>query len=93
VFFTAPASQGGTATITATSGSASGQTTVNVNCGTAATATTAPPPTVAPGGVITPPSTGDAGLAGGNAGWVYLLWGAIGALVAMGAVAIVRVRS
>ena len=94
VFFTAPANQGGTATITAVSGSASGQTTVTVNCGTAATATTAPPPTVSPGGgVISPPNTGDAGLAASSNGWTALAAVGFLVLVTIGALAIVRVRA
>ena len=68
-FFTAPSAQGGTATITAKAGNATGTTFVTVNCGAAAPAgTTAPPPTVAAGGggVITPPNTGNGGVAGGH---------------------------
>jgi hypothetical protein len=92
VFFTAPANQGGTATITATSGSASGQTTVAVNCGASATATTAPPPTVSPGGgVITPPSTGNAGLAEEGNGWAAVMVSFL-VIATLGALAIVRVR-
>jgi hypothetical protein len=61
--FTAPSSSGGTATINATSGGVSGTATVQVQCAAA----TAVPPTAVPtqpsgGGVIRPPSTGDAGL-------------------------------
>ena len=65
--FTAPAT-GGTAKITPTSGGATGSADVTVNCGPAATATTAPPPPIPTastgggGGVISPPNTGDAGL-------------------------------
>ena len=65
VFYTAPQNQGGTATITALAGSASGSTTITVNCNVAPTQ--APPPTTVPG-AITPPSTGDGGLSGGG-GW------------------------
>jgi hypothetical protein len=66
VLYTAPASQSGTATITATAGGRSGSTTVQVNCSpaqpTAVPQQPAPVPTQSTGG-ITPPSTGDAGLA------------------------------
>jgi hypothetical protein len=65
VFYTAPQNQGGTATITALAGSASGSTTITVNCNVQPTQ--APPPTTAPS-VITPPSTGDGGVSGGS-GW------------------------
>jgi hypothetical protein len=65
VFYTAPQNQGGTATITALAGSASGSTTITVNCNVAPTQ--APPPTTVPG-AITPPSTGDGGISGGG-GW------------------------
>jgi hypothetical protein len=65
VFYTAPQNQGGTATITALAGSASGSTTITINCNVAPTQ--APPPTTAPS-VITPPSTGDGGISGGG-GW------------------------
>jgi hypothetical protein len=70
VFYTAPNNQGGTATITAVAGSASGSTTVTVNCNVQPTQ--APPPTTAPsGGGITPPSTGDGGLSGGSSWQTY----------------------
>jgi hypothetical protein len=65
VVFTAPANQGGTATITATSGGVSGSTQVAVNCAQA-TATSVPPTAVPPTAVppvVQPPATGDAGLA------------------------------
>ncbi|HEY7465764.1 MAG TPA: hypothetical protein VIB47_03655 [Dehalococcoidia bacterium] len=65
VFYTAPQNQGGTATITALAGSASGSTTITINCATAPTQ--APPATTAPT-TITPPSTGDGGISGGG-GW------------------------
>jgi hypothetical protein len=78
--FTAP-STGGTAKITATSGSATGSADITVNCGPAATATTAAPPPVPTvstggGGVITPPSTGDAGLTESDGG---IAWRSIAA--------------
>jgi hypothetical protein len=66
VFYTAPQNQGGTATITALAGSASGSATITVNC--AAAPTQAPPPTTAPTTGIQPPNTGDGGLSGGS-GW------------------------
>lgn len=66
VFYTAPQNQGGTATITALAGSASGSATITINC--AAAPTQAPPPTTAPTTGIQPPNTGDGGLSGGS-GW------------------------
>ncbi len=66
-FFSAPQTTGGTAIVTATAGSVSGSASVAVNCGgvnASATSTVAPPPAVgSSSGVITPPNTGDAGLA------------------------------
>jgi hypothetical protein len=59
---------GGSVDITATAGTASGKTTITVNCNAAPTNTTAPPPTVSSGGVISPPNTGDAGLSR-DSGW------------------------
>jgi hypothetical protein len=95
VFVTGPASQGGVAVVTAKSGSAQGSTNVTINCGATATATTAPPPTVAPGGgVISPPNTGDAGLKdGGTSGWTA--FAGLGLLLAasFGAVGIVKMRA
>jgi adhesin/invasin len=88
--------QGGTATITAKSGNAQGSTTVTINCGAAATATSAPPPTVAPGGggVISPPNTGDAGLAeAGTQGWMAFAGVAFLLAATIGAVGIVRARA
>jgi hypothetical protein len=96
VFLTAPANQGGTATVTAESGSAEGSTTVTINCGAAATATSAPPATVAPGGggVISPPNTGDAGLAeAGTQGWIAFAGVAFLLAATVGAVGIVRARA
>jgi VCBS repeat-containing protein len=66
VFYTAPQNQGGTATITALAGSASGSTTITVNCNVQPTQ--APPPTTAPSTGIQPPNTGDGGLSHGS-GW------------------------
>jgi hypothetical protein len=69
VFYTAPSNAGGAATITAKAGNAQGTATVQVNCAQATTVpTTAPPPTVAPG-VISPPNTGDAGIASKHTDW------------------------
>lgn len=97
VFLTAPATQGGTATVTAESGDAEGSTTVTINCGSTPTATTAPPPTVRPGGggVISPPNTGSAGLAGGSASTSWLAFAGIGLLAAaaIGAVGVAKVRA
>jgi hypothetical protein len=70
VIFTAPATSGGTATINATSGDASGSATIQVNNCAVATAVPSPVPTATGSGTVSPPSTGDAGLAaGGGAGW------------------------
>jgi hypothetical protein len=97
VFLTAPANQGGTATVTAISGSAQGSTTVTINCGTTPTptSTTAPPPTVSGGGVISPPNTGDAGLADASAStnWIAFAGIAMVAVAVFGAVGIVKVRA
>jgi hypothetical protein len=67
--FTAPNNANGTATVTATSGQGSGYATVSFSC-TGSTTTTAPsapvyvPPSASvPIGIISPPNTGDAGLA------------------------------
>jgi len=67
VFYTAPQSQGGTATITATAGTASGSANITINCGAGIQAQ---PPTTAPGG-IRPPSTGDGGIAAGSSWRTY----------------------
>jgi hypothetical protein len=97
VFLGAPANQGGTATVTAKAGDAEGSSTVTINCGAAATATTAPPATVAPGGgggVISPPNTGDAGLAtSARPEWMTYAGIAFLLAAALGAVGIVRVRA
>jgi hypothetical protein len=87
---TAPANQGGTATIVASAGGVTGQTSVTINCAQA-TATSVPP-TAAPPAPITPPSTGDGGLATGPQ------WGSIAGFVLLGmavagAVAIVWSRA
>lgn len=95
VFVTGPASQGGVAVVTAKSGNAEGKTELTINCGAAATATTAPPPTVAPGGgVISPPNTGDGGLAdGGSPAWTAFAGLSLLLAAALGAVGIVKVRA
>jgi hypothetical protein len=64
-FFTAPASSGGLATISAVSGALKGMAVVNVKCGGTAAINTVTPSGGT--GVITPPNTGDAGLAGSDA--------------------------
>jgi hypothetical protein len=66
--YTAPSNTNGTATITATSGQGSGYATVTFTCTTTAPAAPSapvyvPPSAGVPIGVITPPNTGDAGLA------------------------------
>jgi len=73
LIYTSPSNSGGTATITATSGGKSGTATIQVTCSPA----TAVPPTIAPTATrvpttstVSPPSTGDAGLASdGGSGW------------------------
>ena len=98
VFLTAPEDEGGTATVTATSGDAEGSTDVTINCGTTPTPTTAPPPTVAPGGggaVISPPNTGSAGLADTTSGSSWLAFAGLGLLsaAAFGVVSVAKVRA
>jgi hypothetical protein len=94
VFYTAPSNQGGAATITAKAGNAQGTATVTVNCNAAPTATTAPPPTVNPGS-ISPPNTGDAGLANGSSdSWIpFAGIAAIVATLAGGLALVVRNRN
>jgi hypothetical protein len=66
---TAPAAQGGTATVSVSAGGQTGTATAQVNCAQAtAVPPTAVPPTQVPATGIIPPSTGDAGLAG-DGGW------------------------
>jgi hypothetical protein len=67
VFYTAPQNQGGTATITATAGTASGTVNITVTCNTAPTQ--APPPTTS--AAISPPNTGDGGVAAGSSWRTY----------------------
>ncbi|HWC28535.1 MAG TPA: hypothetical protein VG845_00500 [Dehalococcoidia bacterium] len=90
VFYTAPQNQGGTATITATAGSASGTANITINCNTAPTQ--APPPTTAPSGGIQPPNTGDGGLATGSSWQTYAGIAMIVASV-IGTLAVVRPRA
>jgi hypothetical protein len=95
VFYTAPSNAGGAATITAKAGNAQGTATVTVNCAAAqptATAPSAPPPTVNPGS-ISPPNTGDAGIASDRTDWTP--FAGIAVIVATligGAVAAVKTR-
>jgi hypothetical protein len=96
VFYTAPSNAGGAATITARAGNAQGTATVTVNCAaaapTATTAPSAPPPTVNPGS-ISPPNTGDAGIASDRTDWTP--FAGIAVIVATligGAVAAVKAR-
>jgi hypothetical protein len=84
VFYTAPQNQGGTATITATSGSSNGTASIVINCNAAPTQ--APPPTTAPSTGIQPPNTGDGGLSGDSswrtyAGIAMIIASVIGTLV------------
>ncbi len=98
VFFSATGNANGAVTVGATSGSATGTATVTVNCSAVATATTAPPPTVAPtvsgGGVISPPNTGSAGLANSDNGIGWQTYGGIALVImsALGALVLVRSR-
>jgi hypothetical protein len=92
VFYTAPSNAGGAATITARAGNAQGTATVTVNCAAPAPTTAPPPPTVSPG-VITPPSTGDAGIGSDRTDWTP--FAGIAVIVATligGAVAAVKTR-
>jgi len=95
VFYTAPSNQGGVATITATTGTASGSAQVAITCSAAPTATTAPPPTVPSQqtGSITPPSTGDGGLRGGSGGWETYAGLALGAVSVVSAAVLLRRRA
>jgi hypothetical protein len=92
VVYTAPASQGGTATITATSGSVSGTTQIQLNCTTAPTAVPTQPPAPTAVATIAPPRTGDGGLVE-DAAWttyagILLIAGSV-----LGAFAVVRKRA
>lgn len=92
VLYTAPATSGGTATITATAGGVSGTATITVNCVQATNTPVPPTPTSPPaGGVIVPPATGDGGLAAGGPARLY---GGIAliALSLLGALAVLRPR-
>jgi hypothetical protein len=96
VFYTAPSNAGGAATITARAGNAQGTATVTVNCAaaapTATTAPSAPPPTVNPGS-ISPPNTGDAGIASERTDWTpFAGMAVIVATLIGGAVAAVKTR-
>lgn len=100
VFLAAPSGQGGTAVVTAKSGSAEGSTNVTINCGATPTptGTTAPPPTVSPGGgVITPPNTGSAGLASGandgGLGWMAVTGISLALATSLGAIGFARSRA
>jgi hypothetical protein len=90
--FTGPANSGGTATITATSGSITGSTQVAVNC-SQAQATTAPPPPATGGSVVVPPSTGDAGLLQDGSGWIAYAGAALLAGGLLGGFALIRRRA
>lgn len=68
---TAPGTQGGTATITASAGGVTGSATATINCAQATATNTAIPPTAVPPTGITPPATGDGGLEAGS-GWQRL---------------------
>jgi len=95
--FTAGSSSG-TATITASAGGQTGTTTVTVNCGAPTAVPTSPPPpppvqTVAPGGGIRPPNTGDAGLvADGGTNWMIVGIVAVIATSAAGGLVLARRR-
>jgi hypothetical protein len=92
-------STSGTATITASAGGQTGTTTVTVNCGAPTAVPTSPPPpppvqTVAPGGGIRPPNTGDAGLVadGGTTNWMIVGIVAVIATSAAGGLVLARRR-
>jgi hypothetical protein len=91
-------STSGTATITASAGGVTGTTTVTVNCGAPTAVPTSPPPpppvqTVAPGGGIRPPNTGDAGLAADNGtNWMIVGIVAVIATSAAGGLVLARRR-
>jgi hypothetical protein len=91
-------STSGTATITASAGGQTGTTTVTVNCGQPTAVPTSPPPpppvqTVAPGGGIRPPNTGDAGLvADGGTNWMIAGIVAVIATSAAGGLVLARRR-
>lgn len=85
-FYRSPVSGGGTVTITAavTGTSLTATTTFLVNCA-GATATTAPPPTVAPATGLSGPSTGDGGVAARSGdGLVYAALLGLAALAGAG---------
>jgi hypothetical protein len=88
---TAPANEGGTATITATSGTVTGQTTVQINCAQQTPTPIPPTATPVPPTGIAPPATGDAGLLSSGPGTyvgVILLM-----IAALGSIAVVRQRA
>jgi hypothetical protein len=100
VIFTSPSNSGGTATVTATSGGKTGSAPITVNCSPA----TAIPPTVAPQatatprpatGTVTPPSTGDAGLADSDGGssWQTLAVALVATGGLLGGLVLVRRRA
>src|SRR3990172_6052018 len=97
--YTAPATQGGTATVTATvaSTTVSGSTTILINCAATPTATTVPPTataTRAPTTGLGAPSTGDGGLAdGGGTGWPVYAGFVLTASALIGGVIAFRVRA
>jgi hypothetical protein len=91
--YTAPSNQGGTATLTAVAGGVTATTQIAVNCAVstpAPTATPAPPPTLPPASGITPPATGDAGLAAGLPAWRFYGGLALIAAALAGTLAVLR---
>ena len=91
VFYTAPSNAGGTAKITAASGSALGETEIDINCNVAPTQ--APPPTTAAGGSIQPPNTGDGGLLSDSNSWQTYAGILIILVSVTGTLAVIRPRA
>jgi len=87
---TAPAAQGGIATITVTAGGISGSAQVTINCAAATTVPTSPPPVATSASVIQPPRTGDAGLLARTPAWRLSLGFALIAASLLGSLAVLR---
>jgi len=87
---TAPAAQGGTATITVTAGGISGSAQVPINCVAATSVPPTAPPPVVTASVIQPPRTGDAGLLARTPAWRLSLGFALIAASLLGSLAVLR---
>jgi hypothetical protein len=85
----------GTVTITASSSGQTGSTTISVSCAVAATPTpfTPPPAQQFPQQIISPPNTGDAGLADSGRGWVFYAGIGLIAVSTLAAAGLVRTRA